>query len=249
MLPSACSTRIASAQTIGISAGKFASSKKAGALRRTALTTRSTTSADQPSFLNSSAPALIRVMASRLRIIAVETFGLRFDLRKEIGLCRHIHSVPVIEQARCRPEIDASGVRKSCDTDASRIFGPFRFRLRCGQLSSRSAREARSIATAVCSARVDSRASSSGLSTTVSLSTAMPTTPMVPRCVRRGMKCQRAIARAISVPNPAEFVASEGKLGRFQSCAYSSVSSGGHAAEATILPFLFEKNDGRTAKG
>ena len=99
------------------------------------------------------------------------------------------------------PRIEDSGVRKSCETEASSVLRTRSVSVAVFALTISRASEARSSAAAVCSTSVSSKARASESSGGASFSLATPTTPSVFVPMRSGTKYHGIIGNVpVSAP-------------------------------------------------
>ena len=125
------------------------------------------------------------------------------------------------------PRIDASGVRKSCEIDASRVLRTRSVSTDARAVTMSRMRLARSSAAAVCSASASSSVLDSE-SSGVPPFCAMPITPTWARGVRSGRNSHGTIGR-VDVPAPAASSCENAQRAAVM-LAVSRSSSGGHAA-------------------
>ncbi len=100
------------------------------------------------------------------------------------------------------PAITASGVRRSCEIEASRVLRRLSFSEARLAASASSARRARSSASPVCPAKVSSRCRCSGRSTRRALAGSTANTPRR-RLSSPSGRYRPAAAGSVSVPSPA----------------------------------------------
>ena len=141
---------------------------------------------------------------------------------------------PNLRSVVTAPVIAASGVRRSCDSDASSVLRSFSFSSSATVRTESSTRIARSVAIAACSRIRLSACSSVGEIDASRFAGAKPQTPTTPREVTSGRNWKRTLGK-VPVRQPAASPFSNAQRAALVSPALSA-STGGQAALSASSP-------------